>query len=195
MTKGIGPIEPWPMNLNSGGRVKSPSGRPPVRSRQTPRAITMKASETMKWCRPMRVTQSPIASPMPALAAIASAEATQGSTPARNSQPAKTIAKATTEPTERSMPPEIRRMVMPTTTMPSTAKAMRHRPHVLPGQEVGRGEAHHREEQQDHQDQPGLALADEPPERAAAAHAGLADRFAGRGHWQRLRLRVRGAAR
>ena len=51
-------------------------------------------------------------------------EATQGSMPWRNSQPAITMAKATTEPTDRSMPPEISRIVMPTTTMPSTAKAI-----------------------------------------------------------------------
>jgi hypothetical protein len=70
------------------------------------------------------VTQKPIAAPMPAEARMASAEATQGSTPARNSQPASTMAKATTEPTDRSMPPEMSRIVMPTTTMPSTAKAM-----------------------------------------------------------------------
>ena len=124
ITNGIGPIEPWPMNLNSGGRVKSPSGRPPVKSRQAPRTITMKASDTMKWCSPMRVTQRPMARPMPAEARIASPEATHGSTPCRNSQPASTIAKATTEPTDRSMPPEISRMVMPTTTMPSMAKAI-----------------------------------------------------------------------
>ena len=70
------------------------------------------------------MTKKPIAAPMPAEARIASPEATQGSTPWRNSQPASTIAKATTDPTERSMPPEISRMVMPTTTMPSTAKAI-----------------------------------------------------------------------
>ena len=70
------------------------------------------------------MTQKPMAAPMPAEARIASAEATHGSTPARNSQPASTIAKATTEPTERSMPPEMSRIVMPTTTMPSTAKAI-----------------------------------------------------------------------
>jgi hypothetical protein len=55
---------------------------------------------------------------------MATAEATQGPKPPRNRHPASTIEKATTEPTERSMPPEISRMVMPTTTMPSMAKAM-----------------------------------------------------------------------
>ena len=34
------------------------------------------------------------------------------------------MARATTEPTDRSMPPEMSRIVMPTTTMPSTAKAI-----------------------------------------------------------------------
>ena len=78
----------------------------------------------MKWCSPTRVTKKPIAAPMAVQAAIAIADATQGSIPLRNSRPAITIASAVTEPTERSMPPEISRMVMPTTTTPSTAKAI-----------------------------------------------------------------------
>ena len=49
------------------------------------------------------------------------ADATHGSTPCRNSQPAITMASAVTEPTDRSIPPAISRMVMPMTTMPSTA--------------------------------------------------------------------------
>ena len=61
---------------------------------------------------------------MAAQAAMAMADAVHGSSPPRNSSPAITMASAVTEPTERSMPPEISRMVMPTTTMPSTAKAI-----------------------------------------------------------------------
>ena len=62
--------------------------------------------------------------PIAAEAAMARADATQGSTPDRNKRPAITMASAVTEPTDRSMPPEMRSTVMPTTTMPSTAKAM-----------------------------------------------------------------------
>ena len=49
-------------------------------------------------------------------------DALQGSSPIRNSEPDSTIEKQTTEPTDRSIPPTIKRMVMPTTTMPSTEK-------------------------------------------------------------------------
>ena len=83
--------------------------------------MTITASETMKWCRPTRVTKNPIVAPSPVQAAMAIADATQGSTPCRNSQPAITIASAVTEPTDRSIPPAMSRMVMPMTTMPSTA--------------------------------------------------------------------------
>ena len=62
--------------------------------------------------------------PMAAQAAIARKDAVHGSSPPRNSNPAITMASAVTDPTERSMPPEISRIVMPTTTMPSTAKAI-----------------------------------------------------------------------
>ena len=62
--------------------------------------------------------------PIPAQHAIEISEASQGSIPAfRNSQPAITIASAVTEPTDRSIPPEIKRIVMPITMIPSTAKA------------------------------------------------------------------------
>ena len=63
-----------------------------------------------------------MAAPTPVQAAMEIADATHGSTPCRNSQPAITIASAVTDPTDRSIPPEISRMVMPMTTMPSTAK-------------------------------------------------------------------------
>ena len=76
----------------------------------------------MKWCRPTRVTKNPITAPIAVEAAIAIADAVQGSTPFRNSQPAITIARAVTEPTDKSIPPAMSRMVMPMTTMPSTAK-------------------------------------------------------------------------
>jgi hypothetical protein len=59
--------------------------------------------------------------------------AVHGSSPARNSAPDTTIEKQTTEPTDRSMPPTISRMVMPTTTMPSIEKLIsmaRKLPHV-----------------------------------------------------------------
>ena len=112
------------MNLNSGGKVKRPSGRPPVPRRQAPRAITITASDTMKWCSPTRVTKKPMKAPIPAQARIDIAEAVHGSTPFRNSSPAITMASAVTDPTERSMPPEISRIVIPTTTIPSTANAM-----------------------------------------------------------------------
>ena len=55
---------------------------------------------------------------------MAIAEAIQGSKPARNNQPPITMASAVTDPTDRSIPPEISRIVIPTTTMPSTANAM-----------------------------------------------------------------------
>jgi hypothetical protein len=55
---------------------------------------------------------------------MATPAASQGSMPSRKSHPAITIDNAVTEPTDRSMPPEMSKMVIPTTTMPSTAKAM-----------------------------------------------------------------------
>ena len=124
MTTGMGPTEPWPMDLKLDGNVKRPSGRPPVASRQSPRAITMTDRDTMKWWRPTLVTRSPMMAPIPTVATIAMTDASQGSTPRRKSQPAMTMASAVTEPTERSIPPEISRIVIPTTTIPSTAKAM-----------------------------------------------------------------------
>ncbi|MNX67457.1 hypothetical protein D3C86_985880 [compost metagenome] len=72
----------------------------------------------------MTVVRNPMAMPTNVVRQIASPAATQGSTPLRKSQPAATIASAVTEPTERSMPPEIKRIVMPTTTMLSMAKTM-----------------------------------------------------------------------
>ena len=83
--------------------------------------MTITASETMKWCRPTRVTKNPIIAPIAVQAPIAIADAVHGSIPFRNSQPAITIASAVTEPTDRSMPPAMSRMVMPMTTIPSTA--------------------------------------------------------------------------
>ena len=62
--------------------------------------------------------------PIPALAAIAINDAAHGFTPARNRSPAITMASAVTEPTDRSMPPEISKIVMPTTTMASTENAI-----------------------------------------------------------------------
>ena len=124
MTIGMAPTEPWPMNLKFDGSEKRPSGRPPVPSRHRPRAITITASDTMKWWRPTLVTRMPMKAPIATQAAMAMPDDSHGSTPLRKSHPAITIASAVTEPTERSIPPEISRMVMPTTTMPSTAKAM-----------------------------------------------------------------------
>ncbi len=119
ITAGMPNTVPWPMNLNSAGSENSDWGVPWVSARLRPRTITMKASEAMKWLRPMRTTQPPIMAPIMALAAMAMSPAVQGSSPIRNSLPVTTIAKHTTEPTDRSMPPTISRMVMPTTTMPS----------------------------------------------------------------------------
>ncbi|MCY1362215.1 hypothetical protein D9M69_489190 [compost metagenome] len=82
----------------------------------------MKASEAMKWFSPMRVTQPPIMAPMRPLAPMATRLASHGSMPMRKSLPVTTIAKHTTEPTDRSMPPTMSKMVMPTTTMPSMEK-------------------------------------------------------------------------
>ena len=48
---------------------------------------------------------------------------------------------------------------MPTTTIPSTAKAIAMARMFVPGQEIGRGEGHRDEQQQDDQDEPGLAHA------------------------------------
>ncbi|MCY1229509.1 hypothetical protein D9M72_418730 [compost metagenome] len=91
-------------------------------TRQRPRTITIAASDVMKWLRPTMVTKKPMIMPIMLLARMPTSEAVQGSTPARNSEPASTMAKQTTEPTARSMPPTIKRIVMPTTTMPSTEK-------------------------------------------------------------------------
>ncbi len=102
--------------------MNSDSGVPLVMTRQSPRTITIAASDVMKWLSPTTVTKKPIMAPMRLLARIPKSEAVHGSTPARNSDPASTMAKQTTEPTARSMPPTIKRIVMPTTTMPSTEK-------------------------------------------------------------------------
>ncbi len=125
ITKGTPPRLPWPTNLKAGGSENSDCGVPCVKSRLRPRVITMKASETMKKCSPMRVTQSPIRKPMKPQAAMAIRLAVHGSSPARNSVPPITIDRHTTEPTERSMPPTISRIVMPMTTMPSIEKESR----------------------------------------------------------------------
>ena len=122
ITKGTGPRLPCPTNLKAGGRENNDCGVPLVISRHNPRTITMKASETMKKCRPIRVTHWPIRKPMKPQQAMAIRLAVQGSSPARNRAPPTTIEKQTTDPTDRSMPPTISRMVMPMTTMPSTEK-------------------------------------------------------------------------
>ena len=109
--------------------------------------------------------------PIATLAAMAMPDDSHGSTPLRKSHPAITIASAVTEPTERSIPPEISRMVIPTTTMPSTAKAIGHGPHVRPGQKMRRRERHSDEQDEQDQDQPGLAHLEEGVRRSAPARA------------------------
>ena len=114
------------MNLNSGGRVKRPSGRPPV----TEQAGA--ARDHHDGQRDDEVVQADAGDEEPHDRADAGAgersrcaEAIHGSMPLQE-QPARRSPSrsAVTEPTDRSMPPEISRIVMPTTTMPSTAKAM-----------------------------------------------------------------------
>ena len=171
------------MNLNSGGRVYSPSGRPPVPSRQSPRAITMTASDTMKWCSPTRVTKKPMPAPMAVQAAMAMMDAVHGSMPLRNSRPAITMASAVTDPTERSMPPEISRMVMPTTTMPSTAKAIAMARMLAQVRKILRGEGHDDEQRQDDEHQPGLAHAQQASEAAGQALRGVGRCRKSRSSW------------
>ena len=141
------------MNLNSGGSVKRPSGRPAgERAGTAPRAITMKASDTMKWCRPTRVTKKPIAAPMPAQAAIAMRRGDPGIDPVEE-QPAGDHHREGDDRADRQV--DAARDQQDRHADDDDAfdrEGHRHRPHVLPGQEVGRGEGHHDEQQQDDQD-------------------------------------------
>ena len=100
---------PWPTALNAGGSVNSDSGVPLVMTRQRPRTITIAASDVMKWLSPTTVTKKPMMRADQRAGDDADqARRVHGSSPGRNSEPESTIAKQTTEPTARSMPPTIK---------------------------------------------------------------------------------------
>ena len=122
----------------------------------------------MKWCRPTVVTKKPMAAPMPAQAAIAISDATQGSTPLEEQQ-AGDHHRQRGDRTDRKV--DAARDQQDRHADDDDAfdrEGHRHGPHVVPGQEIGRGEGHHDEQHQDDEDQPGLAH----PQQAAEALSG-----------------------
>ena len=105
--------------------------------------------------------------PIPAQAAMAISDATQGFTPFRNSSPAITIASAVTDPTDRSIPPEISRIVMPTTTIASTEKAIVIARMFVQVRKCGLAKDMITKERQDDQHEPGFPRAEQARQEAA----------------------------
>ena len=90
-----------------------------------PRATCIMPRVVMKADSPTRVTKKPVMKPQPVPTATPMAEASQMFILAlKNSEPVTTPTKATTEPTDRSMPPLISTRVMPMATKPLMANSM-----------------------------------------------------------------------
>ena len=94
--------------------------------------------------------------------------------PAGTARPRSPSRSTTTEPTDRSMPPTISRIVMPTTTMPSTEKAISMARKLSQVRKYGEAKLMAMHSARMMSDQPGLAHRDEPrraksPRRRAVA--------------------------
>ena len=86
---------------------------PAPRARNMPASVTMKGGTASRWIIP------PIAAPKRVVIASSSAKAASGCIPvSRSSTAINTPEKAMTDPTDRSIPPEMMTTVIPTATMP-----------------------------------------------------------------------------
>src|SRR5919204_51200 len=108
----------WPTGMaNTPGSLLTPCS--PVRSNTAPLTTLIVPSVVMSGLTPRRAITRPLTSPTQAPTSTPSTIATTTGVPLPKERPVTLPANAITAPTERSNPPETRRMVIPTATMAS----------------------------------------------------------------------------